>query len=91
MFPGATVPADPINAGITALGVAAMEADFDGARLCLAQVQELAANAGLNNVVLAADRVAEALGPAGGPPGLDLGQAFAELARAASRLVDDLS
>ncbi|UPG88271.1 hypothetical protein L2Y96_12660 [Luteibacter aegosomaticola] len=72
---------DALEAGIIATGTAALDADFDSARLSLAHVRELATNAGLSAVVNATGRVIKALGPPGGVPTRDLGQAIIDLGR----------
>jgi hypothetical protein len=59
-----------------------MDGDFDGARLCLAHVREVAANGHLSAVYGKACALAAILGPAGSEPGPGLGQAIVDLVHA---------
>jgi hypothetical protein len=76
------VKADGLEACIHAINVAALDGDFDEARLCLAQFREQLQHPRLDALRRASDILMSVLGPAGTTPSGGLGRALVDVTEA---------
>jgi hypothetical protein len=77
--PASAVPSDEFKAYIDAINTAALDGDFDAARLCLAQLREKLEQPRLGILREASDHLMRVLGPAGARPSAGLGRALVGL------------
>jgi hypothetical protein len=75
-----------LRAGVSKLNGAALDGDFDSARLCLAHLRELSTGRGLESLAAALAGVSAVLGAPGRQPSAGLGYALVEVTDALDRL-----
>lgn len=77
---------DGLEACIHAINAAALDGDFDEARLCLAQFREQLQHPRLDALRRASDILMSVLGPAGTTPSGGLGHALVDLTEAVEKV-----